>query len=142
VQPGLDYPERSVLAVLDDAAAVERAVAALRAAGIPDTDVVRLAGPTDAERFDATGRSFATRLRRIVQFGLMDQMPALAWYEAAVREGRTVLAVRTITRPATLSVVAAFEAAGGHYVNRFGRLVTEEFVRWRGPEPKVPSLLR
>jgi hypothetical protein len=139
----LDYPERSVLAVLDDSAAAESASAQLRAAGFGDRAVERLVGPAAAARIDATGdRSALARLRRIVQFSLMDQMPAMAWYEAALRDGRIVLAVRTTDRTATLAAVAALEAAGGHFINRFGRLATEEFVRWRGPEPAVPSVLR
>jgi hypothetical protein len=43
------------------------------------------------------------RLRRVLQFSLMDQLPAMAWYEAALRE---------------------------------------EFARWRGPEPRVPDLMK
>jgi hypothetical protein len=82
------------------------------------------------------------RIGRAVQFSVEDQMPALAWYEAALREGRIVLAVPTRGRDETLEVVAALERAGGHFINRFGRLATEEFTRWRGPEPDVPSVLR
>jgi len=77
-----------------------------------------------------------------VQFSLMDQLPALAWYEAALREGKTVLAIRARSRPATLRVVEVLKGAGGHFINHFGRAATEEFARWRGPEPKVPSLMK
>jgi hypothetical protein len=38
--------------------------------------------------------------------------------------------------------VAALKAARGHFINRFGRLATEEFARWRGPEPAIPDLLK
>ncbi|HYN69437.1 MAG TPA: hypothetical protein VEX41_04430 [Candidatus Eisenbacteria bacterium] len=37
---------------------------------------------------------------------------------------------------------AALQAAGGHLINRFGRLATEEFARWRGPEPAISDLLK
>ena len=53
----------------------------------------------------------------------------MAWYEAGLREGKTVLAVRTGDRRATLRAVAALKAAGGHFINHFGRLATEEFGR-------------
>ena len=72
----------------------------------------------------------------------MDQLPAMAWYEAALREGKVVVAVRTTTRTATLRAVEALKAAGGHFINRFGRFDTEEFARWRGPEPAVPDLMK
>jgi hypothetical protein len=140
----IGYPSRQVLAVLDDAAAADRATAALRAVGVDSADIELLAGPEDAARFDATGarHGLMARLRRAMQFSLMDQLPALAWYEAALHEGRRVIAVRTRKRSTTVKVVAALVSAGAHFINRFGRLDTEEFGRWRGPEPAVPSLMK
>jgi hypothetical protein len=72
----------------------------------------------------------------------MDQLPAMAWYEAALRDGRTVVAVRTRNRQATTAAVQLLKDAGGHFINHFGRLSTEEFARWRGPEPRVASLMK
>jgi hypothetical protein len=133
---------RRVLAVFDDREAADRAAVASRRAGA--RVVERLEGPTAADAIDATGerRGIVARVGRAVQFSVEDQMPALAWYEAAIRDGRVVLAVPTTSRDQTLAVVAALEAAGGHFINRFGRLATEEFVRWHGPEPTLPSILR
>jgi hypothetical protein len=133
---------RRVLAVVDDAAAAPRAVAELRAAGL--IDIATLTGPEGADAIDASGDR-GGRIRRVgraVRFGVEDQMPALAWYEAALREGRTVLAVRTLTRDQTLTAVRILAAHGGHFVNHFGRLATEEFGRWRGPEPAIHDLLK
>lgn len=140
----IGYPDRQVLAVLDDEEAVQRALVAVRAVGVPDGDVETFAGEADAARFDATGAShgLVARLRRVVQFSLMDQLPALAWYEAALRENRHVIGVRTTDRRTTLRVVDALAGAGAHFINRFGRVDTEEFARWRGPEPRVPSLMK
>ena len=140
----IGYPNRQVLAVFDDEAAVERAMAALTAAGVAKGAIETFHGPADAERFDATGAShgLVARLRRVMQFSLMDQLPAMAWYEAALRENRRVIAVRTNDRRETLAVVAALAGAGGHYINRFGRVDTEEFARWRGPEPNVADLMK
>jgi hypothetical protein len=140
----IGYPSRQVLAVLEDDAAVERALSELRAAGTRREDVEVLAGPADAERFDSTGRrhGLLARLRRVMQFSLMDQLPAMAWYEAALRDGKRVIAVRTGNRESTLQAVRALKAAGAHFINRFGRFDTEEFARWRGPEPRVTSLMK
>jgi hypothetical protein len=66
----------------------------------------------------------------------------MAWYEAALRDGRSVLAIPTLDRAQTLRVVQALDGAGGHFINRFGRLATEEVARWRGPEPRVPDLMK
>ena len=140
----IDYPNRRVLAVFDDPVAADAAVAALRAVGIPPIEVERFDTRAAANAFDATGRRHGpgARIGRALDFSLMDQMPAMAWYEAALRDDRIVLAVSTRDRTTTLHVVAALKGAGGHFINRFGRLTTEEFARWRGPEPAVPDLLR
>ena len=140
----IGYPNRQVLGVFDDQAAADRAARELGAAGFPEGAIQTYVGAADAELFDATGarHGLAARLRRVMQFSLMDQLPAMAWYEAALREGKVVVAVRTTERTATLRAVDALRAAGGHFINRFGRLDTEEFARWRGPEPAVPDLMR
>lgn len=140
----IGYPRRKVLAVFDTPAGAEAAAARLRAVGHPDTDIEWFVGVADADRFDASGErhGVVARALRTMQFSLMDQLPAMAWYEAALRDGRMVISVRTADRAATLRVVAALRGAGGHFINRFGRLATEEFARWRGPEPRVPSLMK
>jgi hypothetical protein len=140
--PGAVDLTRRVLAVFDDRGAADRAAVAARRAGA--RVVERLEGPDSADAIDGTGarRGVVARVGRAVQFSVEDQMPALAWYEAALRDGRVILAIPTSGREQTLAVVEALEAAGGHFINRFGRLATEEFTRWRGPEPDVPAMLR
>ena len=133
-----------MVAVFDDRSAAERGVEALRAGGAASVDVEVFAGAADAERFDATGEhhGLLARLRRAMQFSLMDQLPAMAWYEAALREGKAVVAVRTRSRTETLRVVETLRAGGAHFINRFGRFDTEEFARWRGPEPAVRDWMK
>lgn len=140
----IGYPNRQVVAVFDDEAAAAAAVAALAEAGAAPAAIETFAGVEDAERFDATGvrHGLAARLRRAMQFGLMDQLPAMAWYEAALRDRKSVIAVRTTSRAETLRAVDALKRAGGHFINRFGRFDTEEFARWRGPEPAVPDWMK
>ena len=140
----IGYPRRKVLAVLDTSAEAARAIEVVAAAGIERAAIERFEGAGDADRFDSTGEHHGVVARsvRAVQFSLMDQLPAMAWYEAALREGKVVLAIPTRNRAETLRVVAALDGAGAHFINRFGRLATEEFARWRGPEPQVPSLMK
>lgn len=140
----IGYPNRQVVAVFDDRPSADLALATLRSSGIADADLEMYDGAADAERFDATGalHGIVARLRRVMQFSLMDQLPAMAWYEAALREGKVVVAVRTTNRNGTLRVVEVLKGGGGHFINRFGRFDTEEFARWRGPEPAVPDLMR
>ena len=138
----IGYPAGKVLAVFDHSAHAERALEAI--SRLPAASVERFEGPSDADRFDATGQRHGpvARVLRTVQFSLMDQLPAMAWYEAALRDGKTVIAVRTRSRATTLRVVEALKSTGGHFINHFGRAATEEFARWRGPEPNVPSLMK
>ena len=140
----IGYPVGKVVAVFDRSEDADRAVDAIRASSPAGIEVERFAGADDADRFDATGQRHGpvARVLRTVQFSLMDQLPAMAWYEAALREGKTVLAIRTRNRATTLQVVEALKAAGGHFINHFGRAATEEFARWQGPEPNVSSLMK
>ena len=140
----IGYPRDRVLAVFESVTTADDAVRALEAAGVDATAIERFAGSLDADRFDSTGHrnGIAARVLRATQFGLMDQLPALAWYEAALRSDKVVIAVRAVQRPATLRAVQALTGAGGHFINRFGRLQTEEFARWRGPEPRVPNVMK
>lgn len=138
----VDYPRGRLFAVVDDPAAAERARTDLLAAGL--TGVAILAGTEAADAIDATGRrhGLGGRLIRAVQFLVMDQMPDLAWYEAALRDGRAVVTVATPDRETGARAAAVLVRHGGHFVNRFGRFETEQIERWHGPEPTIPRLLR
>ena len=140
----IGYPTGRLLAVIDDPADAVRAIEQLVASGMPRRDVLLLTGPEDARRLDGTGAVHGLRARalRLVQFMMMDQLPDFAAYEAATREGRAVVAVRVPDEARRREVVALLGAAGGHFMNYFGRLATEEISRWRGPEPSVSPLLR
>jgi hypothetical protein len=72
----------------------------------------------------------------------MDQMPDFLTYEAALRTGRAVLAVRVKDRRSMLAARDRLLEAGGHFMNFFGRFSTEEVVRWRGPELELPGYMR
>jgi hypothetical protein len=138
------YPRGRLYAVLDDPGAAAGAVDALVASDIDASRVEVLRGDVAADRLDGTGarHGLGARLRRAVEFTLMDQAPDLAWYEAAIREGRSVVAVRVSDEAAVRAAVDVLRASGGHFINHYGRFATEEFERWRGHEPKLPDYLR
>jgi hypothetical protein len=139
----IGYPTDSLMAVLPTPESAAAAAAALRAAGIPDRDISILRGDEGADRLDGTGsvNGLIARLRRLVSFTLMDQLVDMAIYEQAVREGQVVVMVkgRGERKAAAMRVLREH---GGHFINYYGRFATEEIERWRGPEPKVPGLLR
>lgn len=140
----IGYPVDSLLAVLPDSERAAAAAAALKAAGIPDRDITILRGDEGASRFDPTGavHGFFTRLRRIVSFTVMDQLPDMAWYDAAIRGGQAVIMVHLRGDDRKAEAVRILREAGGHFTNYYGRFATEEIVRWQGPDPDVHDLLK
>src|SRR3954464_9628194 len=129
---------------LDDPGAASRAVEALVSAGVDAAAIEVLRGDTAADTLDGTGarNGLRARARRMVEFTLMDQAPDIAWYEAALRGGRSVISVRSNDSTLTRRAVEVLRAEGAHFMTHFGRFATEEFDRWRGPEPALPDYLR
>lgn len=138
------YPRGRLYAVLDEPGAAARAVDALVAAGIDPARIEILRGDSAADAFDGTGARHGplARVRRALEFTLMDQMPDFAWYEAAIRDGRSVVSVRSNDEAEIRTAVRVLRRLGAHFMNHFGRFATEEFERWRGPEPNLPDYLR
>ena len=140
----IGYPTDSLLAVLPEPERAASAAAALKAAGIPDKDITILRGDEGASRFDPTGavHGLFTRLRRIVSFTVMDQLPDMAFYDAAIRSGQAVVMVRVRGDDDKAEGIRILREHEAHFVNYYGRFATEEIVRWRGPDPDIHSLLK
>ncbi len=140
----IGYPTDHLLAAFRDPTAAAAAAAEIVAAGIPDGAVTILRGKEGADRLDGTGSAngWLARARRLVSFTLMDQLPDMAMYERAVRDGGAVVMVRVRGDQRTAVVADILRRHGGHFINHYGRFATEEIERWAGPEPEIPSLLR
>jgi hypothetical protein len=140
----IGYPTDSLLAVLPDSERAAAAAAAVKAAGVPDRDITILRGDEGASRFDPTGaiHGLFARLRRLVSFTVMDQLPDMAWYDAAIRAGQAVIMVHLRGDDRKAEVVRILRGHGGHFINYYGRFATEEIVRWQGAEPDVHDLLK
>jgi hypothetical protein len=140
----INYPTNQLLGVLDSPEESDGAMAELMARGVPAEDVLQLSGPEGAARLDGIGTSsgLLPRLLRAVQFMTMDQMPDFLLYETAIRAGRTVLAVRVRGAERRALVIDVLTRHGAHFLNLYARFATEEISRWRGPEPRLPGVLR
>jgi hypothetical protein len=140
----ITYPTERLLGVLDDPARAEAAAVALRATGVAPGDVDVLLGPEGRERLGRLGarRNVLSRIVRVFQYLSMDQLPDFLMYEAAIEEGRAVVAVRVANRDRMLRDRDVLVAHGGHFLNHFGRWWTEELTLWEGPEPEIPEALR
>ena len=143
-RPMITYPTRKVLGVIDDPARAREAVAALEATGVPASDIRLLLGEEGRRDLATLGSrpNPLSRAIRVFQFMSMDQLPDFLVYERALEDGRAVLAVHVGNRTAMLGVRKELERFGGHFLNHFGRLSTEELSMWRGPEPEIPGALR
>ena len=132
-----------LFAVFDTPAEAAAARSSLIAAGILAEAIETFVGPDAAALFDSSGarRGLLGRVYRIVEFSWADQAPDFAWYEAAVREGRTVMSVRVRGGRGIAHVARIVAEHGGHFINHFGWFETQELARWRGPEPDVPGFL-
>jgi hypothetical protein len=137
-------PTGHLLGVIDDPADAPATVAELASAGIEPNDVTLLRGKEGAARIDATGEAtgLAARLRQAMSFTLADQMPDLVLYEAALRDGRAVLAIPVGQDETKDAALAILRRRGAHFINFFGRFMTEELDLWRGPELDIPDILR
>jgi hypothetical protein len=134
-----------LMAVLDQPDAAALAKEALVREGFATDAITVLQGDRDADRIDSFGKSSGPlrKLWRIVQFIQTDQMVDLVVYEAALRDGRTVITVHAPRPPERDRAKRVLAAAGAHFMNFFGRVSTEDISRWRGKElPLHPDLYR
>jgi hypothetical protein len=133
-----------LMAVLDTSGAADDATAALAREGFVGDAVMVLRGDRDADRLDSLGNAGGAwvRARRLLSFTIADQMVDLAVYEAALRDGRTVVSVRVAGGGERERVKRALAGTGAHFVNFFGRFATEDIVPWRGHELPLPPWLR
>ncbi len=133
-----------LMAVLDNAEAATMATSELSRAGFGPEAITILLGNEDADRIDSLGkvRGRWTRAWRLLQFTQTDQMVDLVVYEAALRDGRTVIAVHASRMKDRDRAKRALDAAGAHFMNFFGRIATEDISRWRGKELPIPPYLR
>jgi hypothetical protein len=140
----IGYPTNRLLMVIDEPERARDAVRELLAAGFGPDDVAVLVGEKGIEELRRLGgaRGVLARLVRMFQFMSMDQMPDFVMYEASLRDGRAVVAVRPRNRGQMLAARDILARHGGHFANWFGRFATEEVSRWNGPEPKIPGYLR
>ena len=126
-----------LLAVMDDVASARAAVTALEGARFSHDAVVLLEGTDAADAIGGKNGGRWSRLNQAVAFWQADQAVDLATYEAAVRDGRAVIAVRIPNGDARERAVKTLRGSGAHFINYYGRLVTEDIVPWRGERPDV-----
>jgi hypothetical protein len=128
--------------VFDDPTQAADAARRLVAAGIPDEDIDLLRGEEGVRTIDSSGsRSLGQRAVRVSQYLSADSSADFVIYDAALREGRAVVAARIRDRSLKPAAIAAMRDAGGHFISFYGRFQTEEIDRWRGEPIAEPPFL-
>lgn len=131
-----------LVGVVDDPADTGRIGERLEAIGIPGDDIDVLVGPEGAVRLDSTGgTSWWRRVVRVTQFMTVDQSTEYQMLDAALRDGRAVMAIHIRDRSLKEPAVEVLRAEGAHLISFFGRILTEEITRWRGAELVRPAVL-
>lgn len=136
----IGYPTGWTLAVSDDEAAARRTATALREHGLRSDDVLVIAGADAQAQLRRLGAStgILARARRAVQFMAMDQLPDLFVYEAALTQGRALIAVR-VPSARRQDAVEVLRRNRAHFINSFGAWMTSEIEPWHGPMPPIPQ---
>ncbi len=140
----ITYPTNRLIGVIDTPEGAAGAADALAGAGFGPGDVVVLTGDEGRDHLGRLGAepNVLSRIVRLFQFVLMDQTPDFLADEAAIAEGRAVVAVQVGDRARMLAAADVLTRHGGHFLNVFGRFQTEEVSLWRGDEPAIPDALR
>lgn len=133
----LDTTNR-LMAVVDDPEAAARAGQELREVCGTDNAVV-LVGQEGVHQLDRSGKrgGARTRVARLMAYIFADQSVDLATYEAALHDGRAVVAVRARGEDKDRAL-RCLVGAGAHFVNWYGPMATEDIVPWRGPQLPLP----
>ena len=140
----ITYPTNRLLGVVDDPAVADAMVRDLAGAGFAGDAVDVLVGEAGRDRLARLGArpSPLSRIVRVFQFMSMDQTPDFLVYERALVDGHAVVAVRAAGRDAMLPASDVLRRHGAHFLNWFGRFMTEELTLWQGDEPSIPDALR
>ena len=131
-----------LVGVVDDPADTDRIRDRLQAVGIPGEDVEVLVGREGAIRLDSTGGAgWRQRMVRLTQYLVTDQSTEYVMQDAALRDGRALVAVLIRDRALKQPAVDVLRGEGAHLISFFGRIQTEEITRWRGRELVRPAFV-
>ena len=134
----MQYPEGSVVGIVDSVDQLESAIEALTGNGFLRSEIVVVRGEAAAERLgESTGRTGFTDLAMRLAAALSmpdDETMVKDGYERALRDGHFVILVLAPTEDRKKLAARSLEEGGGHFVNFLGRFTIEALVR-RAPAP-------
>lgn len=122
IELGYLYPENDVLAVVDDRAAGERALAALRRAGVPAGDMDLLPGGWFVERM----RTLRRRHRLLQLLALSDEGDLIRGYVEEAESGHHLIAVHAAEPGVVERVRGVLAAHGARHLLHWERLTVTD----------------
>jgi hypothetical protein len=114
------YPVGDILAVIDDRAEAERAVQALKAAGVPDTDVDLVDAAWFAQVMRANKASW-NPLQRVVAVLAAEEGEVVHDYLDQADQGHTILVVHAEQQERWERIARVLKAHGAHHLRHYGR---------------------
>lgn len=131
-----------LVGVVDDPADTDTIRDRLLAIGIPLEDIEVLVGREGAVRLDSTGGGgWRQRIVRLTQYLITDQSTEYVMQDAALRDGRALMAVLIRDASVKQTAIDVLKDAGAHLISFFGRIQTQEITRWRGEELVRPTFV-
>jgi hypothetical protein len=131
-----------LVGVVDDPADTDRMCQRLQDIGVAGEDIEVLVGQEGARRLDSTGGGgWRQRIVRVTQYLIADQSTEYVMQDAALRDGRAVIAVLIRERSLKEPAIEVLREEGAHLISFFGRIQTEEISRWRGEELVRPQFV-
>jgi hypothetical protein len=136
------YPKNDILAVVDDRATGERALAALRQEGVPAGDMDLLAGGWFVERM----RGLRERHRLVRLLALSDESDLIRGYVDEAESGHHLIAVHVAEPSVAERVRRVLVAHGARHLLHWERLtvteLSEDGVAGADDEPSVVPTTR
>jgi hypothetical protein len=116
-EAGFPYPENDLLAVVDDRETGERALAALRQAGIPADDAELLSGGRFLDRVN----SLRERHRLLQAIGLSDERDIIQGYVEEAEKGHCLVVVHAADPDVVQRVRHVLQDNGAHDLHHWER---------------------
>lgn len=128
-EPIVEYPENHLVSVVDTREQLESVVRALESSGFLDSEISVSSGQAAADALaETTGRSGLTNIviRVARSLGLQnEESETKDRYEAALRDGRYVVAVLAPTDARKELAAQLLASHGGHLISFLGRRTIE-----------------
>ncbi len=119
------YPVGDILAVIDDRADAERAVQALKDAGVPEQDVDLVDGPWFAQVMRANKERW-NPVQRVVALLGVEEGQVVRDYLQEADQGHTIVVVHAEQQEMWDRIARVLRAHGAHRLRHYGRLAMTE----------------